>query len=97
MHRTLIVITLVSFGALTSAALWQHGYSGILTSPLQSLAASQIFVDLLIALTLVVAWMWRDARASGRNAWPWIVVTLAIGSFGPLIYLLTRKSGAQAG
>jgi hypothetical protein len=36
--------------------------------------------------------MWRDARATGRNPWPWIVMTLVMGSFGPLIYLLTRRS-----
>jgi hypothetical protein len=37
-------------------------------------------------------WMWRDAKATGRNVWPWLIATVALGSFGPLLYLLTRQS-----
>jgi hypothetical protein len=50
--------------------------------------------DLSIALGLSLVWIWRDAQATGRRAWPWVVATLALGSFGPLIYLLTRKTPA---
>lgn len=53
-----------------------------------------MLADLVIALVLVMGWMWRDAKASGRGIWPWIAITLAFGSFGPLLYLLTRKSSA---
>ena len=40
---------------------------------------------------LVLAWMWHDAKARGRNIRPWIVLTLPAGTIGPLRYLLTRK------
>ncbi|WP_052050880.1 hypothetical protein [Leptolyngbya sp. KIOST-1] len=92
MQRSLIVITLLLFGALTAVALWQHGYWGILAPNFQSLGAAQVFADLVIALVLVLIWLWHDAKAIGRNPWPWIGVTLAAGAFGPLIYLLTRKA-----
>lgn len=92
MQRTLLTITLILFGALTAVALWQHGYWGIIAPHFQSFGGGQVITDLFIALTLVMVWMWRDAKATGRNAWPWIIATLALGSFGPLIYLLTRKS-----
>ena len=95
MQRTLIVITLVLFGALSAVALIEHGLVGLFTTPLQSLAGQQVFADLVISLTLVMIWMWHDAKATGRNVWPWLIATLAVGSFGPLIYLLTRKSGVK--
>jgi hypothetical protein len=91
MARALIVVILVLFGALTAAALWQHGYWGILAPHFQSFGGGQVLADLVIALSLVMVWMWRDARASGRNIWPWLVLTLVAGSFGPLGYLLTRR------
>ena len=56
-----------------------------------------MLADLVIALTLVMVWIWHDAKATGRKTWPWIVATLVLGSFGPLLYLLTRKATAQAG
>jgi hypothetical protein len=94
MARTLLIVTLLAFGALTAVALAHHGYFDIFTLPLQTWAGTQVLADLVIALTLVMVWMWHDARATGRNVWPWIVATLALGSFGPLLYLLTRKPAA---
>ena len=96
MQRSVIVVVLVLFGALTAAALRHHGYWGIVAPHFQSFGAAQVFADLVIALVLVMVWMWRDARSSGRSPWPWIAATLLLGSFGPLVYLLTRpaKDGA---
>ena len=94
MERSLIVVTLVLFGALSAAALWHHGYFGIFALHFQTFGGMQVLTDLVIALTLVLVWMWRDAKATGRNIWPWIIATLALGSFGPLVYLLTRKPNA---
>lgn len=91
MNRILLIVTLVAFGVLSAAALAQHGYFGILALHFQTYGGMQVLADLVIALVLVMAWMWHDARALGRNVWPWLVVTLALGSFGPLLYLLTRK------
>ena len=94
MKKGAIVVTLVLFGALTAVALQRHGYWGIFAPHFQTFAGGQVLADLFIALTLVLVWLWKDARATGRNPWPWVFVTLTLGSFGPLIYLLTRKSDA---
>lgn len=96
MNRVLIVVVLALFGALTAVALYQHGYWGILAPHFQSTGAGQVFADLVIALVLVLIWIWHDAKATGRNPWPWVIATLALGSFGPLIYLLTRKSSNES-
>ena len=96
MQRTLLTVTLILFGALSAVALWQHGFWGIIAPHFRSFGGGQVFADLVIALTLVMVWLARDAKASGRKAWPWIVATLAFGSFGPLVYLLTRQSTRAA-
>ncbi|MDT8429440.1 MAG: DUF2834 domain-containing protein [Pseudomonadales bacterium] len=93
MSRSLLMLVLLLFSALTAVALWQHGYWGIVAPHFQTTAGGQVFADLAIALLLFLVWMWRDARAEGRNPWPWLVVTLTLGSFGPLLYLLTGKHG----
>ncbi len=93
MSRLLISVTLILFGALTALAVWHDGITGIFASIVHSYGSVQIYVDLVIALVLIMVWIWNDARATGRKAWPWIVATLLVGSFSPLLYLLTRKSG----
>ena len=68
MHRPLIVVVLVLFSALSGAALWEHGYWGIIAPHFASLGGGQVLADLVIALTLVMAWVWRngDMRAACR-------------------------------
>jgi hypothetical protein len=95
MKRNLLWVTLLAFGALTTAALWQGGLWGIFEPHFKTFGGGQVFADLVIALTLAIVWMWHDAKATGRTAWPWIVATLLLGSFGPLAYLLTRKPNLQ--
>ena len=97
MARILLVVTLVLFGALTSVAVWHHGYQGIFETMFQSWAGVQVLVDLVITLVLVLVWMWRDAKAMQRNVWPYVLITLTAGVFGPLLYLLTRTTPARAG
>ncbi len=94
MKKLLLIVTLISLGGITAVALWQDGLVGIFAAIAHSFGSLQIFADLVIALTLVVVWMWRDARSTGRNIWPWIAITLVAGSFGPLLYLITAKEKA---
>jgi hypothetical protein len=88
MQRTVLSITLVLFTALTAVALWQHGYWGVIAPHFQTFGAGQVFADLVIALSLFAVWMWRDARATGRNPLPWLLLVVAAGSIGALLYLL---------
>lgn len=83
----LAIITL-DFAALSAYAIWQHGYWGIIAYHLPSSAGWQVGADLVIACTLAMAWMVADARRNGRVVWPYLLITLALGSFGPLLYLL---------
>lgn len=96
MRRTVLSLVLAAFSILSGLALWHHGYWGILQPHFQSLGAAQVLADLVISLSLFLAWMWQDAQAKGRNPWPWLALTLVAGSFGPLIYLLSDLTQTKA-
>ena len=91
-ERTLILIVLILFGILTAVAIWTEGIVGIFATAVRSWGSLQIFIDLAIALTLILVWMYRDMKAKGRNPWPWVIATLAVGAFAPLVYLLVRDT-----
>ncbi len=95
-HRKLFaIIVLIPFSLLTVYAVMEVGYLGIFDYHRHSPAGWQVFTDLVIALLLVFVWMIPDARARGRNPWPWVVATLLSGSFGPLLYLATEKKATE--
>ena len=96
MKKLVLVLVLIPFSILSLMALWKHGYWGLFEPAFRSLASAQVLVDLVIALSLFMVWMWRDAALNGRNPWPWLLLTLAAGSFGPLLYLLTRSEKPPA-
>lgn len=92
MRRAILIAVLAAFSALTAVALTQHGLWGLFAPLFQSWGAAQVGADLVIALSLFLVWMWRDARRRGRQPLPWLLLTLAAGSFGPLLYLLTQPA-----
>lgn len=92
-RRTLSIALLIPFALLTLYALAIDGYMGILDHQLATPAGWQVLADLVVALLLVLTWLIPDARRSGRNPWPWVVLTLFMGSIGPLVYFaLSGKS-----
>ena len=97
MQRILLIVILLAFTALTVLALMHHGVTGIFSHQFANFAGMQVFLDLVIALALFLVWMWRDARASGRNPWPWLLLTLVAGSFGPLVYLILHPQKPDTG
>lgn len=82
---------ILAFGALSAVALWDVGLWGIIAPHFQSWGAAQVFTDLVILALLSCIWMVHDARLRGLPAWPFIVLTLLAGSFGPLFYLVARE------
>ena len=95
MRISLLFATLAAFGAFSLYVMWDFGYLGIWRAGLASPAAAQVLLDLVIACLLISTWMLGDARARGLNAWPFVAITLAAGSFGPLLYLIYREFRPQ--
>jgi len=85
-------VALIGFSALTAYTVYQHGYIGffkeILTTSLVTVTAA---VDLVIALGLILLWLGQDARERGISPLPYVLLTLTLGSVGPLLYLIRRE------
>jgi hypothetical protein len=93
--RTVLILALAAFGAFTTYAMWQVGYLGIWQAGLANWGAAQVLADLVLMSLVALFLLQRDARAQGRALWPYALITLAAGSFGPLLYLLLTPGGAK--
>ena len=94
--RPLLITVTAAFSAFTFWVLAQTGLVGFYEQLLGTPAGMQVFADIAIALVLVLTWLWRDAQANGRRFWLYAVLTLALGSIGPLLYLLLMPAGARS-
>ncbi len=101
MQRFVLGAVLAAFLAQTVRVLAGVGYVGFFASANLNEATRLLFFDLVIALVLIAIWMQRDAAVTGRRFWPYFLLTLTLGSAGPLTYLLigtfaTRRSISPA-
>lgn len=95
LKQILLSILLVVFTVETGYVLYLYGMGWIevvFSNPVSLL----VFVDLCIALTMVMVWMVRDAHERGISPWPYVATTLFAGSVGTLAYLI-RRDWKQAG
>lgn len=87
--QLLLALVLIDFTAFTGYVLYEFGLSWIEVA-FSNTVSTLIFVDLCIALTMVMVWMVADAREKGITVWPYIAATLFAGSVGTLAYLIRR-------
>jgi hypothetical protein len=93
-----IALPLTLLVGFTGFSLWLvAGESpiGFLTLARDEPWGLQVLLDLVLALSLFLTWMRRDARARGIPAWPYFVGTLLLGSPGALAYLVHRGLAAR--
>ena len=84
-------------GAEAAAPATMATNMALFQAAMANAATWQVLLDLVIVCALAISWMLRDAREHGRRAWPYVLLTLAAGSFGPLLYLLIERRPAPAG
>ena len=91
---------LADFVGLTAYAVYSEGYFAFLNIAQEfattNIWGSQILVDFLIALTVALGWVIADARKRDLVYWPFVVLTLTLGSIGPLAYLIHRERVTEA-
>lgn len=94
--RTLALLALLlPFSAFSVLVVAEHGYFGFLELALREPWALQMLLDVCLALGLFHAYAIPDARARGITIWPWIVVSIFLGSIGALGYLVHRELAAR--
>jgi drug/metabolite transporter (DMT)-like permease len=92
MNKPLLTTVLLAFGALTAYTLAHYGgLLAWLAFYTRDPASWQIVADLVICMCLLLVFVHRDTKATGRPFWPWAVFCLAVGSFGPLLYFITAR------
>ncbi len=89
--KPLLLVITIAFVVLTAFSIIDFGVLGIFAEATQNTATLQIFVDLILCALFIIVWLRHDTRRTGRSFPLWAIITLAIGAFGPLLYLLTRK------
>jgi hypothetical protein len=90
--KLVILVILFLFSILTGFAVWEDGMIGIFLGQFKTFGGAQVLIDLMIALSFILVWMWFDTKKTGAMFLPWFLITLIAGSYGPLLYLLFRKS-----
>jgi uncharacterized protein DUF2834 len=94
-RRILLAVVLVAFAAFTDYVIYTQGFMAFFDWAVKSPVTIQLSLDLVISLSLVVGWMIGDARRRNRSALPYVLLTLVLGSIGPMLYLLLRPSAAK--
>lgn len=88
------VLALVAFLAFTGYSLevtFTEGYFGFLEVPMLGGWATQITLDLGVALFVGSLWLVPDAKKHGLPAWPFLAALPFLGSVGMLAYLVARE------
>lgn len=93
--RLVLGIVLLAFSGLTAWATAVYGVRGIIDGVTANGVTLLLLTDLTIALSLVLTWLWQDARDRGVSPLPYVALTLCFGSVGPLLYLFRREAGAR--
>lgn len=87
---TLPLLALLGFSVLSGWAIWTKGFFGFVPLIRDEPWALQMLFDIVLAAVFACKWIVGDARRRGRTAWPFLLMTLATGSFGILAYALWR-------
>lgn len=87
----LALAVLVPFFAFSVLVSMRHGPLGFLDTAVHGGWETQVFLDLVIALTVASTVVRRDALKRGISPWPWMVSMALLGSIGMLGYFVYRE------
>ncbi len=85
-----LVLLLLDFTALTAWAAVTGSTGEQLAQLFTNPWGIQIAVDLCIAATFGIQWLWRDAKSRGIEPLPWALAVVPTGSLALLAYAVRR-------
>lgn len=93
-----LIAVFAAFSVYSTMVILDHGYTGFMELAMTGAWATQVFIDLCIALVLFALWMFGDAKERGLPFWPYFIAILTTGSIGALAYLIHRtiREGSHA-
>ena len=77
---------------MTGGVIAEHGYLGFWRLMFANSATLLSMVNLTIALTLILVWIWLDTGKRLGTVAPYALITLLLGCPGPLLYLIRRRN-----
>ncbi len=88
-------IVLASFVALTGYTIYSEGLTAFVPTATAIATGSawglQVLVDFVLAVAIALGFIVFDARRKGLSYWPFVALTLCLGSIGLLGYLVYRE------
>lgn len=91
MKISLLVLGWLAFTAFTISVGISHGALGFVALALREPWGMQMLGDLAICFVCLSAWIYQDAPKHGLTPWPYIALSLTLGSVGFLPYLIRRE------
>lgn len=94
MFRKYLILLLLAHTAMTFYFLRDHGFWSVFP-PFQEGYTWQIFSDLVVSISLVLFFIYRQLKIQKQNLNSFYILifgTAMLGSFAPLIYLLLNKN-----
>ena len=80
----LAAVLAVGFIGLSVFPIVQEGYFGFIPNHTQDLWGTQVWYDLVIAVTVALVFVVPRARAVGMKTTPWVIATAFTGCIGLL-------------
>lgn len=96
MKTLFLVVLFLAFTIPSTVLVLDTGYFAFIHLARREPWALQMLVDLFIACSVFIGWMWKDAAARRLRAWPYALMILTLGSIGVLAYLIRRRIGASS-
>lgn len=85
------VAVLGVFSVYSIAITIEHGYFGFLEVAMREPWAMQMLIDVALAIGCFTMFAIPDAKKHGLTVWPYVIVSIFLGSIGALAYLVHRE------